>query len=149
MEKKKVLSTVLLSLAGAALIALAVVYGVRHHAQATEDVLTPLDSLVEVLPVSAEDLAQIDLEGTYDLKIASDTLQSSYSAKVKRGIDEGYVITVLSDYDPEMHSFQVNGNRLFSPTFGEGTVSFQELTGRLSLEFRKENSVCTLVKYVK
>jgi len=149
MDRKNLLSIVFAGIAAAALIALGAVYGVRRHKAQVAAQQAAQDSLVEALPVGAEDLPQMDLEGNYTFKIESDTLSSQFSATVKRGVETGYIVTVLSDYDPETHSFMIDGDRLVSPTFGTGRVTYQELTGRLALEFSKDGNTSTLIKYVK
>ena len=149
MDKKNVLSIVLLAVAAAALIALGAVYGVRKVKGKADAEKAALDSLVENLSVSADELSQIDLEGTYSFKIESDTLSSSFTATIKRTLEDTYLITVLSEYAPEEHPFKVEGATLLSDQLGSGSVSWQELTGKLTLEFHKDNTVCTLNKYIK
>ena len=56
---------------------------------------------------------------------------------------------MLSEYDPEMHPFKVEGGVLASYQLGDGIATLQELTGKLTLEFHKDNTQCTLVKYLK
>lgn len=149
MDKKNVLSSLLLTLAAAALIALGVIYAVRKSNAKKQADEKAVEELTESLPVTAEKLATIDLEGTYDFKIESDTLSSQFSATIRRSLEDSYIITVLSEYEPEMHPFRVEGGNLFSDQLGNGSASLQELTGKLTLTFRKDNSVSTLVKHIK
>ena len=147
MDKKNVLSTVLIALAAVALVALGAVYGIRKMKGKEEAEKAALDSLVSQVALPEEAISSIDLEGTYSFKIEADTLAGNYTATVKRGLDDTYIITVLSEYNPEIHPFKVDGNVLVSDRLGRGSVFYQKLTGRLTLEFRQDNSVCTLVKF--
>ena len=150
MDKKNTISIVLLSLAAVALIALGAIFGTRKIKGNAEAEKAALDSLVSDVALQAADLSGIDLEGTYDFKLESDTLSTQYTATVKRTLeDDTYTITVLSDYNPEMHPFKVDGGALTSEQLGSGTATLQELTGKLTLEFHKDNTQCTLVKYLK
>ena len=149
MDKKKMVSTLLLGLAAAVLITLGVLCAVKKEKDRKQAETEALNSLTESIPVTAEKLAEIDLEGSYDFKVESDTLASQFSATVRRGLEDTYIITVRSEYEPEMHPFRVEGNTLLSDQLGNGSVSLQELTGKLTLEFRKDNTVTTLVKYIQ
>ncbi len=149
MDKKNLVSTVLLALAAAVLIVLGVLYGVKKGKEKKQAEIQALNELTESVPVTAERLAGIDLEGLYDFKIESDTLSSQFSASIRRSLEDTYIITVRSEYEPEEHPFRVEGNVLTSEQLGSGSVSLQELTGKLTLEFRKDNTVTTLVKYLQ
>ena len=150
MDKKNTISFVLLGLAAVALIALGVIFCTRKIQANAEAEKAALDSLVNDVALPAADLSGIDLEGTYDFKLESDTLSTQYTATVKRTLEEDtYIITVLSEYDPEMHPFKVEGGVLASEQLGDGIATLQELTGKLTLEFHKDNTQCTLVKYLK
>ncbi|MBR5699942.1 MAG: hypothetical protein IKX37_02500 [Bacteroidales bacterium] len=148
MDNKKMISTVLMALAAVALIALGVLYGVRVK-KGKDAEKAVLDSLIGNVALSPEAIAQTDLEGTYSFKIEADTLSSEFTATIKRGLDDTYIITVLSEYNPEIHPFKVDGGALISERLGQGEAFYQELTGKLTLEFRQDNSVCTLVKYAE
>lgn len=147
MDKKNVLSTVLIAAAAVILIALGAIYGTGYLKGKAGDKKAALDSLVENIALTPEALAEVDLEGTYSFKIEADTLSSRYTASVKRGLDDTYIITVHSDYEPESYPFKVEDGVLISERLGRGTVSHQELTGKLMLQFRQDNSTSTLVKY--
>jgi hypothetical protein len=147
MERKNLVSTVLIALAALALVAIGAIYGIRKMKAKAEAEQAALDSLVNNVSVSPEALALTDLEGTYNFKIEADTLSSDFTATVKRGLDDTYIITVMSEYNPEIHPFKVEGDALVSERLGRGKAYYQELTGKLTLEFRQDNSVCTLVKY--
>ena len=149
MDKKNTISFVLLGLAAAALIALGAIYGTKKIKGNAEAEKAALDSLVSDVSLAADTLAGIDLEGTYDFKIESDTLSTQYSATVKRTMEDTYIITVLSEYNPEIHPFKVEGAILSSEQLGTGIATLQELTGKLTLEFHKDNTQTTLVKYLK
>ena len=147
MERKNLVSTVLIALAALALVAIGAIYGIRKMKAKAEAEQAALDSLVNNVSVSPEALALTDLEGTYNFKIEADTLSSDFTATVKRGLDDTYIITVMSEYNPEIHPFKVEGDALVSERLGRGKAYYHELTGKLTLEFRQDNSVCTLVKY--
>ena len=92
MDKKNVLSTVLIALAAVALIALGAVYGIRKMKGKEEAEKAALDSLVSQVALPEEAISSIDLEGTYNFKIEADTLAGNYTATVTRGLDDTYIL---------------------------------------------------------
>ena len=148
--KSKNIWIMLIALAATALVALGAILGARKIKGDAEAEKAALDSLVSDAPLGADKLSALDLEGTYEFKLESDTLSTSYTATVKRTLEEDtYIITVLSDFNPEMHTFKVESGALHSEQLGDGSATLQDLTGKLTLRFCKDNTQCSLVKHLE
>lgn len=107
--------------------------------------------------VTESDMIQKIIPGLYSVTLLIEgsevsTPMNALNAEIRKdstvaGTDNHYAIALVSDYDPELHKFEVlEGGKLSSPTLGEGTLTYKENIDRTTITFINGNTKWTFKK---
>lgn len=102
----------------------------------------------EETPAVAALPAGLDLEGEYDVVFTAPDMPSAGTATVRLTPEGDYLLTAVSEYGPETFRFTFSeaDAQVRSDELGEGSVSYKESVGKITIRFEKEGESCELTK---
>jgi hypothetical protein len=89
-----------------------------------------------------------NLVGNYTLREYNNgEIVGNSKTAVLRKENSCYIVTIVTDFGPEYHSFTTTSNNLLSSeTLGDGEVTYKEAINKITIRFKKNNYLWEFVK---